>query len=154
MSSCKILYIIVGVGGGVPELTGTWLVGFWKGSTVWLDVTYCYWRSSHHHGTRVLSASPLQCCCWETKLLSSHFIHLTISYFCHFAYWKSSFLNAPWNGFSPQKYKTNTQKKTPVCERMAGLGVDFFFLENIIYFCAILNVFVDCCFSFCLFFFF
>lgn len=35
---------------------------------------------------------------------------------------------------------------------MAGLGVDFF-PGNIIYFCAILNVFVDCCFSFCLFFF-
>lgn len=49
--------------------------------------------------------------------------------------------------------KQTNKNKTPVCERMAGLGVDFFFLENIIYFCAILNVFVDCCFSFCLFFF-
>lgn len=36
----------------------------------------------------------------------------------------------------------------------AGLGVDFLFLENIIYFCAILiNVFVDCYFVFFFFFF-
>lgn len=127
----------------------------------------CCWQSSQHHGTRW--CHPLQRCCPETKLfLSSHFTHLIISYFSHFCFLEKQlfsthhepdFLSLHLQNKTTkklQKNKNNTKRWTveESCRNQgfAELGVNFLFLENIIYFCAILfNVFVDC--FFCLFFF-